>query len=151
MKIQGPLLKQSALCQNILSKLPDWFGIEEATQQYIEAVATLPTFVAEVDGQAVGFISLKQHNPYAAEVYVMGILPTHHRQGIGRKLLKQAKAYLRGEGVEYLQVKTLSPTHPDPHYARTRLFYEGVGFRPLEEIPDLWDEGNPCLIMIKAI
>lgn len=35
-------------------------------------------------------------------------------------------------------------------YARTRAFYEGVGFLPLEERLDLW-AGNPCLFMVKAL
>ncbi len=53
--------------------------------------------------------------------------------------------------MECLQVKTLGPSHPDEHYARTRRFYESRGFRPLEEIDSIWDETNPCLIMVKRI
>jgi hypothetical protein len=52
--------------------------------------------------------------------------------------------------VEFLQVKTLGPTRPDEGYDRTRRFYAQLGFRPLEEIRDLWPE-NPCLIMVKAL
>ena len=57
---------------------------------------------------------------------------------------------LIADHVEFLQVKTLGPSHPDPGYARTRQFYAGVGFQPLEEITGLWP-GNPCLIMIKTL
>ena len=81
----------------------------------------------------------------------MGILPEAHRQGLGRRLVSAAEAYLREQGVEYFQVKTLGPSHSDPGYARTRAFYQGVGFRPLEEFPLLWDVDNPCLIMVKKI
>jgi hypothetical protein len=49
------------------------------------------------------------------------------------------------------KVKTLGPTHSDPGYARTRAFYLAVGFRPLEEFGLIWDEGNPCLIMVKRL
>ncbi len=51
----------------------------------------------------------------------------------------------------YLTVKTLSSTHPDPDYAETRAFYAAMGFVPLMELPDLWDPGNPCLVMLKKL
>jgi ribosomal protein S18 acetylase RimI-like enzyme len=50
-----------------------------------------------------------------------------------------------------MQVKTLGPSNPDPGYARTRAFYEALGFRPLEELKQIWDEQNPCLIMVKQL
>jgi hypothetical protein len=31
------------------------------------------------------------------------------------------------------------------------LFYEAVGFKPLEETSQIWDEHNPCLIMVKKL
>lgn len=57
---------------------------------------------------------------------------------------------LVADGVQFLQVKTLGPAHPDEGYGRTRQFYASAGFRPLEEIHGLWP-GNPCLIMIKSL
>lgn len=58
---------------------------------------------------------------------------------------------LRAQKVEFLQAKTLSAKHPDVGYGRTRQFYLAVGFRPLEEFPDLWGEANPCLQLIKYL
>jgi ribosomal protein S18 acetylase RimI-like enzyme len=107
----------------------------------------LPTFAAGEDG----FLSLKLHTPHAAEVYVMGVLPNRHRAGLGTALLAAAEHYLRARGFEYLQVKTLGPSRPSEPYARTRRFYEARGFRVLEEIHGLWDEGNPCLLMVKRL
>lgn len=49
-----------------------------------------------------------------------------------------------------LSVKTLGPSHPDAGYALTRLFYDAAGFRPVEELLDLWP-GNPCLLMVKPL
>jgi len=43
-----------------------------------------------------------------------------------------------GEGVEYGSFAT---TH----------FYLAMGFTPLEELPHIWDENNPCLILIKRL
>jgi GNAT superfamily N-acetyltransferase len=149
--IRGPSLGQSSLCEPILRALPEWFGIEEATQQYIEDIEGLPTFLASVNGEVLGFLSLTEHTEYAAEIHVMGVRPDMHRQGVGRALVHESEDYLRRRGIEYLQVKTLSPAHPDKSYARTRKFYAAMGFRPLEEFPELWGPQNPCLQMIKSL
>ncbi len=150
-KVEGPLLGQSAVCGPILRALPAWFGIEEATQQYIRDIDALPTFLAWSGNRVVGFMSVKQHNPYAAELYVLGVYPNMHRQGVGSALLTAVEAFLRQAGVAYVQVKTLSASHPDPGYAKTRTFYQAMGFRPLEEFKTLWGEENPCVLMIKTL
>lgn len=150
-QIQGPLLGQATCCEPILRSLPDWFGIEEAIVHYGAAIEQLPTFLAYQDEQAIGFVSLKEHNPYAAEIYVMGVRPEGHGQGIGRALLQAGENFLRARGIEYLQVKTLAPSHPDESYAKTRAFYQASGFRPLEELTELWGAANPCLLMIKRL
>jgi GNAT superfamily N-acetyltransferase/predicted nucleotidyltransferase len=144
-EVQDPA-ERSRLCERVLRSLPEWFGIEEATAAYIRDVAELPTFAAAEDG----FLSLKLHDPRAAEVYVMGVRPGRHRRGIGRALLRTAEDHLRARGVEYLQVKTLGPSREDERYARTRAFYEACGFVPLEELRGLW-EGNPALVLVKRL
>jgi len=149
--VVGPLLDQSAVCMPILRLLPGWFGLETALLQYEKDIDGLPTFLAKDGGAVLGFLSLKQHNPYSAEVLVMGVRPEVQRGGLGRVLVQATEAYARGLGVEYLQVKTLGPSNPDPGYAKTRLFYEAMGFRPLEEFKQIWDANNPCLVMVKWI
>jgi GNAT superfamily N-acetyltransferase len=131
----------------VLAALPGWFGIEEAVERYVREVAELPTFAVERDG----FLALKQHTDAAAEIYVMGVRPESHRRGIGTAQLEAAEAFLRGREVEYLQVKTLGPSHPSEHYAATRSFYAARGFRPLEELTAIWGEANPCLVMVKHL
>lgn len=152
--IQGPLLDQASVCEPVLRSLPGWFGIEEAIQEYLRLIDHLPTFLAfdpHAAGKATGFLTVKRHFPQAAELYVMGVLPDSHRQGIGRRLVEAAEGMLRREGVEFFQVKTLAPSHPDEGYARTRLFYQALGFRPLEVFPTLWGAANPCLLMVKYL
>ena len=99
----------------------------------------------------MGFLSIKQHYPVSAEVFVMGIREEAHRRGMGRALLDQAQKWLKHQGVEYLQVKALGPSRPDENYAKTRAFYLAMGFKPLEEFPQIWEAGNPCLILIKKL
>ena len=149
--IDGPAYQTGALCEPILRSLPEWFGIEDALAQYVTDMERLPTFLAYDEGELLGFLTVKQHFDTTAELLVMGILPQAHRRGIGRALVVRAQAWLASQGVEYLQVKTLGPSHPDEGYAKTRAFYQALGFHPLEEFRQIWDEHNPCLIMIKKV
>jgi GNAT superfamily N-acetyltransferase len=168
--VRGPLEGQGAACNAVLHALPDWFGIEESIVHYVDDVDGLPAFVAledvfggateprdvagRVDGageRIVRLLALARHSPEAAEIHVMGVLRERQRAGVGRILLAAAEDWLRDEGVRYLSVKTLSAAHPDPNYAATRAFYAAMGFVPLMELPGLWDPGNPCLVMVKAL
>jgi ribosomal protein S18 acetylase RimI-like enzyme len=149
--IQGPFLGKSSVCEPIIRALPEWFGIEEANLQYIKDIEVMPTFLASINDQVVGFLTFNQHNEYAAEIHIIGVHSDAHRRGIGRTLVARVEAHLRQQGIEYLQVKTLAPSHPDKNYAKTRAFYMAMGFRPLEEFKTLWDENNPCLLMVKSL
>src|SRR5262249_6032806 len=140
--------ERSRIAEAVLRDLPEWFGIEESTRQYIEDAATLPTLAVEPDR---GFLCLKQHTPRAAEIYVMGVRREHHRGGIGRALVAEAERWCRMRGIRYLQVKTLGPSRPDSCYDATRAFYEAVGFAALEELHGLWSHDNPALILIKDV
>ncbi len=140
-----------AECRRVLVALPTWFGIPESVEDYVAKADEHPTVVTTICGSDVGILTLVVHTPYAAEVYVMGVVPEHHRQGIGRQMIEFAETWLRARDIEYLQVKTLSPRRLDAGYAKTRDFYFALGFRPLQEFPDLWQPEYPALQMIKAI
>lgn len=79
----------------------------------------------------------------------MGVLKEFHRKGTGRKLM-EALEEEAAKKYSYLQVKTVDEGHYD-EYDQTIVFYKKVGFKKLEVFPTLWDEWNPCLILIKKI
>ncbi len=139
------------IARKILKNLPDWFGIEEATEEYIETSKSLPFFAVYHEDQPAGFIALKLHNAYTAEVYVMGILKEFHRQGLGKALVGEAEAFCLENSMEFLTVKTLDASRESEEYHKTRRFYESLGFKPLEVFPTLWDESSPCLFMAKYL
>jgi GNAT superfamily N-acetyltransferase len=139
------------LCQEILAALPTWFGLPDSVADYVAVADANPTVVATLERRDVGLLTLVVHTPYAAEVYVMGVHPEHHRQGAGAAMLATAETWLAGRDIEYLQVKTLSPRHPDPGYAKTRAFYHDRGFRPLQEFPELWSPDQPALQLVKTV
>jgi ribosomal protein S18 acetylase RimI-like enzyme len=164
-----------ATVERLLRKLPTWFGIESSVLGYIESARRLPAYLAWPRGPAsaghpphpaaghpphpaaghlpdlpAGALLAIRHFPAAAEIYLLAVDPAVHRRGAGRALVTALESDLGADDVEFLQVKTLGPSHPDPGYVRTRQFYASVGFQPLEEITGLWPE-NPCLIMIKTL
>ena len=149
--IQAPRTGVAELCAPILGSVPEWFGIEEANQHYLDYVDQNPTFVAMKEDVAVGFLAIEQHFSQSAEIYVMSVHRDYHRQGIGRMLVDAAQAHLRANGTQFLQVKTLSDHHPDAGYAKTRAFYLSIGFVPFEEFPTLWGEQNPALQLVKFL
>jgi GNAT superfamily N-acetyltransferase len=144
--------------------LPTYLARPAATQRQeshvVETAAAsgheVPAVMAAMEHGAaeaspVGVLLARRHFPAAAEIHLMAVEPTLHRRGVGRALVEALESDLIADGCELLQVKTLSPSHPDPGYALTRQFYASMGFLPLEEMADLWSPANPCLIMVKSL
>lgn len=135
----------------ILTDLPEWFGRPESTVAYVAAADTLPNYFAVTPaGERIGVALVEQHFPVTAEIHLIAVKAAWHRRGIGRALLNEIESDLRAAGTRMLTVKTLGAADPDEGYGRTRLFYGGIGFLPLEEFTDLWP-GTPCLFMAKPL
>ena len=160
-------LGRSDAAHDILGELPEWFGIDRFTHEYVEAAAKFPNYVAvaapespapaiEADGgkipseDVLGVLLVDQRYPTSAEVHLLAVRRKHHRAGIGRTLMRRVEDDLRAQGVRLLSVKTFGPSASDPDFDRTRAFYTACGFHPVEEFPDLWAD-NPCLLMVKAL
>lgn len=149
--VEEVTIDKGRIAEQIMRELPQWFGIDSAIIQYRQDVELLPTYVAKLtSGENIGFLALKFHNIYSAEIYVMGVLPKFHRQHIGSALIIYAQDVAYQNGCEYLAVKTLGPSLTNEHYEGTRLFYFKQGFRPIEELHSIW-ANNPCLLMVKRI
>lgn len=143
--------EKKIICRNILTALPDWFGIPESVNDYVEKCVGMPFWAAKLEGEVVGFISVKNTSISTAEIYVMGILNKFQKSGIGRALFNACYQYCKENGYEFLQVKTLDKSNSDVYYAATRAFYRAMGFLELECIPEIWGSENPCMIMIMSI
>ncbi|MFN0136901.1 MAG: GNAT family N-acetyltransferase [Phycisphaerae bacterium] len=150
MRIRAAQPNDATMCEQILRSVPDWFGIEESLLQYVADCARYPTFLAEIDGAAAGFVTLHRHFAESAEIHCIAVRREHHRRGIGRAMIEHAEGLCRRDGVRFLQVKSQGPSRPCEHYELTRKFYLGMGFVPLEELIGYWGR-NPCLIMIKSL
>ncbi len=143
--------EKSAIAENILRKLPDWFGIESSLANYVREVADMYFLCAYSDHAPVGFLAINEHFPCTCEIHVMGILPEFHRKGIGRELVLRAASRYADKGFSFMTVKTVAAPQGGEEYALTRAFYGAMGFLPLEVFPTLWDEHNPCLLMCKTL
>lgn len=103
-RVENPAEKEE-ISARILHALPDWFGLPDSTQKYIDDSRSMPFFAAVREGQAVGFAALKATSPCAGEIYVMGVLPEYHRSGIGQQLFAAIRAEAIARGYRLLQVK----------------------------------------------
>ncbi len=148
--LQTVTIQRDVICRTVLEALPEWFGIPESIDAYVTAAMHQPMIAAYDKKVAIGFVSLCQHFPESFEVHSMGVLKSYHRAGIGRALIDRAGAWVTAQNGRYLSVKTLGEDWQDENYARTRAFYRGVGFIPVEEFQTLWGD-IPCLLMMKSV
>lgn len=143
---------KSACVRRILEELPEWFGNQQAVEEYAETVKELPLWAAlDENGQDLGFFAGKIRYGQTGEIVVCGVRPAYHRAGLGKALYTAAEEYFRQNGCRYMLVKTLSDTVDFAPYDQTRRFYQGVGFTPLITLTEMWDEENPCLLMLKSL
>lgn len=86
-------------------------------QQYV--------FVAEVDGQIVGFASggasRMEDGPYTAEVYALYVRDAFHRRGIGVRLVAALAERFAADGHTHMLIWVLSENR------NARAFYEAIG------------------------
>lgn len=147
-KVESPEEKEEIVSE-VLLDLPDWFGLPESTEHYIKHSKQLPLWVGKNHAETIGFITLAESSADTGDLHCMGIKKAYHRKGIGRKLYFELEKYAKHK-YKYLQVKTVDEGYYK-EYDQTVAFYKSVGFSKLEVFPTLWDEWNPCLIMIKVI
>ncbi len=143
-------MERANIARTILESLPEWFGIPEATEEYIADSKGRPFFCAYQDEKPVGFLYLKETGKHTVELAVMGVLQEYHRTGIGKALFCAAKEEATHQGYAFIQVKTVQMGRYETYDATNR-FYLSLGFKELEVFPTLWDECNPCQIYIMAI
>ena len=128
--------EKEQISEEILNNLPEWFGMPESTQEYIDDSKDKPFLACFIGDEEVGF--------------VMGIKKKYHRQGIGRKLNETYEKMAKKLGYTYSQVKTVEMGHYD-EYDITNKFYMSMGYKKLECFPTLWDEWNPCQVYVKYL
>ncbi len=142
--------QKKRIARTVLEALTDWFEVTESREAYIRESEDQIFFEAEQDGQAIGFLCLKETGRSTVELAVMGIRKEYHRQGAGKALVQAAKACAAAAGYDFMQVKTVRMGCYED-YDRTNRFYLDVGFKELEVFPTYWDEANPCQVYVLSL
>ena len=140
------------MLERLTAGLPEWFGLPVANRAYAEQAERLPGYVATVDGEPCGLLLLKRHSAVSAEIYWLGVdrraSPLRHRPRAGRGGLRAARGWTASR---FLFVHTLHPKVVGRvPYARTRRFYEAIGFRYVLE-PQVPPDANPLGIYMKTL
>ena len=141
--------QKMAVVAKVLKDLPEWFGIPESTQAYIEGAKDLKVWAAFQESDLLGFVSLSYSSEDCAEIDCLGVKKAYQGRGIGSQLLATLESEAN-KNVDFLQVKTLAQGS-NKDYDRTNVFYRSLGFKKLEIFPQLWGPQNPCQILIKKI
>ena len=63
MDIEGPVAGVADQCEQVLRTLPLWFGIESSLMESVRDTERLPTFVARVANDVIGFVTIRQVFP----------------------------------------------------------------------------------------
>jgi ribosomal protein S18 acetylase RimI-like enzyme len=115
-----------------VEKVPGWIAAS--------LTGTRPTWVVELDGEAVGMVSLEwddadpevANGREVAAVTSLAILPHAERRGLGRALTVFAEERARARGIEILTLNT-RPTN-----AAAIALYESLGYRRWKEMDRSW-------------
>lgn len=109
------------------------------------AANRFPILVAAADsGQVVGYVQIGHRpEPGDGEMYALYVLPEHHGQGVGYRLVQEGLAALTARApVQRLFVQV------ERENAVGRSFYDRVGFQPVREYDhDLFGHSSPMLEM----
>ena len=141
--------QKMAVVAEVLKDLPEWFGIPESTQAYIEGAKDLQVWATYQESDLTGFVSLSYSSEDCAEIDCLGVKKAYQGKGIGSQLLATLESEAN-QNVDFLQVKTVAE-ESNKDYDRTNAFYCRLGFKKLEIFPQLWGSQNPCQILIKKI
>jgi len=139
-----------ALCREITSDLPEYFGLPQANEQYFVGVQSRYNFAAKIDGKYVGLLSLDFPYPGSSNIYWMAVLREYQSHGIGGRLLDHACAFAKTNDATTITVETLAPQEADENYLKTYRFYEHSGFKPLFNLKPAGYEWN-MVYMVKNL
>lgn len=101
----------------------DWAARKRADVARDCAINPAGVFVAEIDGQVVGYVTCQlDYRPEEGWIHNLAVAPEAHNRGLGRLLLERALEYLKAAGMRVAQIETLATNEVGNH------LYPAVGF-----------------------
>jgi ribosomal protein S18 acetylase RimI-like enzyme len=80
------------------------------------------------DGNAIVASVLVGHDGHRGWVYYVAVDPDHHHKGYGRLMMNAAEVWLRGRGIEKMQLMVR------PDNSQVQAFYQSLGYLEQERI-----------------
>ena len=148
-----PLTIQDAdVCDTIMRGLPDFFSYEPGLADCAAAVRSQRGWVAELDGDVVGFATWQARTTTSAEITWIAVERERRHGGIGTAIIEALCRRTTPRG--YKLALAMTSARPkdeaiEDTYGPTRAFWSARGFHPLIEL-DIW-ETNVALLQVQGI
>ena len=65
--------EKAKIVEEVLTDLPEWFGLPESTKEYINDSKELDLWAAKENDEIIGFITLTESSPDCAVVDCIGV------------------------------------------------------------------------------
>ncbi|RME12650.1 MAG: N-acetyltransferase [Ardenticatenia bacterium] len=130
--------------------LANWFTAPD--QLMIAAdLARYEGVVAEIDERVVGFAIYHPIMPDIMALAWIGVAPSHQQHGIGSQLLDAVERIAHARGYQTLEVRTIAPEVPAPHFEATRRFYLRRGFKVWRREEHVFGIQRHALVLVKQL
>lgn len=139
--------ERKTICQKITLNLPEWFGKEDANQQYAKDAENYEGIIAYNGSDAIGLLIYKEKNG-GMDIHWMGVLKEFHRLGIGKMLFEDLKKHV-SLNHNKITVETLDPDIQDSSYLKTYDFYKSLGFSDDQKFT--YDDGTKMIRMVSNL
>jgi len=106
-----------------------WGETEQLTFDRLFDVAELPAYIAEADGEIVGFASFVEADN-GLIIVAIGVMPNYQGSGVGKSLIGKVEAEAKKTGKRTLLVSTSNDDLP------ALAFYQSIGFQIYEVKPN---------------
>jgi GNAT superfamily N-acetyltransferase len=145
-------VEDAEACDAIMRTLPDFFAYEPGLADCARAVRTQAGWVAEDDGEVIGFATWERRTDETAEVTWMAVRADRRHGGVGTEIIEAVVAEMKAQGfVLALAMTSARPKDAEIEdtYGPTRAFWTARGFLPLIEL-DIW-ETDVALLQVRAL
>lgn len=97
--------------------------------------------------QAVAYCAPERMTNGAWNLLLIAVHPDHQSKGVGRQIMSYVEETLEAKGVRILLVETSGTDD----FARTRSFYDQIGYTNEARIRDYYDAGDDKVIYRKSL